>query len=190
MQVDAGIEQVQSNRVQFVTTGAAQAVAGDFGADDPGTQGQNIGIVVAPGKHRGGRIVTQGRTHTRMAVGGDADTDAGAADNNTTLGPPIRNSRRQLGGLLGVVDGLRTVNTKIEHGQAALFNNRLQLVLELEAGMIWVNSQNVRHLPTPFGGTKSSGIGRDGGDWSFDFYMETKNIAIAFDTHAVPKLGG
>ncbi len=60
----------------------------------------------------------------------------------------------------------------------------------LQAGMIWVNSQNVRHLPTPFGGTKASGIGRDGGDWSFDFYMETKNIAIAFDTHAVPKLGG
>jgi len=60
----------------------------------------------------------------------------------------------------------------------------------LDAGMIWVNSQNVRHLPAPFGGTKSSGIGRDGGDWSFDFYMETKNIAIAYDTHAVPKLGG
>ena len=59
-----------------------------------------------------------------------------------------------------------------------------------EAGMVWVNSQNVRHLPTPFGGTKSSGIGRDGGDWSFDFYMETKNIAIALDTHTIPKLGG
>ncbi|NCG36446.1 MAG: aldehyde dehydrogenase family protein, partial [Actinobacteria bacterium] len=56
----------------------------------------------------------------------------------------------------------------------------------LEAGMVWVNSQNVRHLPTPFGGTKSSGIGRDGGDWSFDFYMETKNIAIALDTHTIP----
>ena len=60
----------------------------------------------------------------------------------------------------------------------------------LDAGMIWVNSQNVRHLPTPFGGTKASGIGRDGGDWSFDFYMETKNIAVALDTHAIPKLGG
>jgi len=60
----------------------------------------------------------------------------------------------------------------------------------LDAGMIWVNSQNVRHLPTPFGGTKASGIGRDGGDWSFDFYMETKNVAVALDTHAVPKLGG
>ncbi len=58
----------------------------------------------------------------------------------------------------------------------------------LEAGMIWVNSENVRHLPTPFGGMKSSGIGRDGGDWSFDFYMETKNIAFATAQHAIPKL--
>ena len=60
----------------------------------------------------------------------------------------------------------------------------------LEAGMIWVNSENVRHLPAPFGGVKASGIGRDGGDWSFDFYMETKNIAFATTKHAIPKLGG
>jgi 5-carboxymethyl-2-hydroxymuconic-semialdehyde dehydrogenase len=60
---------------------------------------------------------------------------------------------------------------------------------ELEAGMIWVNSENVRHLPTPFGGVKASGIGRDGGDWSFDFYMETKNTAFALGTHKIQKLG-
>ncbi len=61
---------------------------------------------------------------------------------------------------------------------------------DLDAGMVWVNSQNVRHLPTPFGGTKASGIGRDGGpEYSFEFYMETKNISIAYDTHAIPKLG-
>jgi len=59
----------------------------------------------------------------------------------------------------------------------------------LEAGMIWVNSENLRHLPAPFGGVKSSGIGRDGGDWSFDFYMETKNVAFATAAHAIPKLG-
>jgi 5-carboxymethyl-2-hydroxymuconic-semialdehyde dehydrogenase len=59
----------------------------------------------------------------------------------------------------------------------------------IEAGMVWVNSQNVRHLPTPFGGVKSSGIGRDGGDYSFDFYMETKNICIALGNHPIPKLG-
>lgn len=60
---------------------------------------------------------------------------------------------------------------------------------DLEAGMIWVNSENVRHLPTPFGGVKQSGIGRDGGDYSFEFYMETKNIAIAYDSHKVPRIG-
>lgn len=60
----------------------------------------------------------------------------------------------------------------------------------LQAGMIWVNSENIRHLPTPFGGIKNSGIGRDGGDWSFDFYMETKNVAFATSAHAIQKLGG
>ncbi|MEM7347696.1 MAG: aldehyde dehydrogenase family protein, partial [Chloroflexota bacterium] len=59
----------------------------------------------------------------------------------------------------------------------------------LDVGMVWVNSQNVRHLPAPFGGMKSSGIGRDGGDYSFDFYMETKNIAIALGDHPIMKLG-
>ena len=60
----------------------------------------------------------------------------------------------------------------------------------VDVGMVWVNSQNVRHLPTPFGGTKRSGIGRDGGDWSFDFYMETKNVAVAYGGHSIPRLGG
>ncbi|WP_293450355.1 5-carboxymethyl-2-hydroxymuconate semialdehyde dehydrogenase [Planktotalea sp.] len=59
----------------------------------------------------------------------------------------------------------------------------------LEAGMIWVNSENVRHLPTPFGGVKSSGIGRDGGDWSFEFYMEQKHIGFATGQHKITKLG-
>ena len=41
---------------------------------------------------------------------------------------------------------------------------------------------------SPFGGTKADGIGRDGGDYSFDFYMETKNICLAHGTHRAPKL--
>ncbi|HEX6995314.1 MAG TPA: 5-carboxymethyl-2-hydroxymuconate semialdehyde dehydrogenase [Gammaproteobacteria bacterium] len=59
----------------------------------------------------------------------------------------------------------------------------------LDAGMVWVNSENNRHLPAPFGGMKASGIGRDGGDYSFDFYMETKNVCVALGTHRVPSLG-
>ncbi|NKB35025.1 MAG: 5-carboxymethyl-2-hydroxymuconate semialdehyde dehydrogenase [Pseudomonadales bacterium] len=58
----------------------------------------------------------------------------------------------------------------------------------LDVGMVWINSENNRHLPSPFGGMKASGIGRDGGDYSFDFYMETKNICIATNDHSIPKL--
>jgi 5-carboxymethyl-2-hydroxymuconic-semialdehyde dehydrogenase len=59
----------------------------------------------------------------------------------------------------------------------------------LDVGMVWVNSENVRHLPTPFGGMKRSGIGRDGGDYSFEFYMETKNISISLGKSRPAKLG-
>ena len=65
----------------------------------------------------------------------------------------------------------------------------LRFTDKLEAGMIWVNSENVRHLPTPFGGVKASGIGRDGGDWSFEFYMEQKHIGLAIGQHKIPQLG-
>ncbi|WP_420395360.1 5-carboxymethyl-2-hydroxymuconate semialdehyde dehydrogenase [Nioella sp.] len=65
----------------------------------------------------------------------------------------------------------------------------LRFTDKLEAGMIWVNSENVRHLPTPFGGVKASGIGRDGGDWSFEFYMEQKHIGLATGQHRIPRLG-
>jgi 5-carboxymethyl-2-hydroxymuconic-semialdehyde dehydrogenase len=65
----------------------------------------------------------------------------------------------------------------------------MRMAKQVESGMLWVNSENNRNLPSPFGGIKSSGIGRDGGDWSFDFYMETKNVCIAHGTHKVPVLG-
>lgn len=65
----------------------------------------------------------------------------------------------------------------------------MRMAKKVEAGMLWVNSENNRNLPSPFGGMKMSGIGRDGGDYSFDFYMETKNVCIAHGTHKVPVLG-
>ena len=86
------------------------------------------------------------------------------------------------------------IANNIEYGLAGyVWTNDLsrghRLAHAIDAGMIWVNSENNRHLPAPFGGMKSSGIGRDGGDYSFEFYMETKNICIAMGTHRVPQLG-
>jgi 5-carboxymethyl-2-hydroxymuconic-semialdehyde dehydrogenase len=65
----------------------------------------------------------------------------------------------------------------------------LRVADALETGMVWINSENVRHLPTPFGGAKDSGIGRDGGDYSFDFYMETKMVSLAKGAHKIQRLG-
>jgi aminomuconate-semialdehyde/2-hydroxymuconate-6-semialdehyde dehydrogenase len=48
----------------------------------------------------------------------------------------------------------------------------------LEAGVTWVNSWYLRDLRTPFGGMKRSGIGREGGEYSLEFYSETKNICV------------
>jgi aminomuconate-semialdehyde/2-hydroxymuconate-6-semialdehyde dehydrogenase len=49
----------------------------------------------------------------------------------------------------------------------------------LVAGTVWVNSFYVRDLRAPFGGARNSGIGREGGDWSFDFYADVKNVCTA-----------
>lgn len=49
---------------------------------------------------------------------------------------------------------------------------------QIEAGIIWVNSWFLRDLRTPFGGSKQSGIGREGGVHSLEFYTEMKNVCI------------
>jgi aminomuconate-semialdehyde/2-hydroxymuconate-6-semialdehyde dehydrogenase len=49
----------------------------------------------------------------------------------------------------------------------------------LVAGTVWVNSFFVRDLRAPFGGSRHSGIGREGGAWSFDFYSDVKNVCTA-----------
>lgn len=59
----------------------------------------------------------------------------------------------------------------------------------IESGLVWINSQNVRDLRTPFGGSKASGIGREGGHYSFDFYTEVSTIHVALGEHRIPRLG-
>ncbi|WEH37058.1 5-carboxymethyl-2-hydroxymuconate semialdehyde dehydrogenase [Streptomyces sp. AM 4-1-1] len=59
----------------------------------------------------------------------------------------------------------------------------------VEAGMVWVNSQNVRDLRTPFGGVKASGLGREGGEHSIDVYTESRIVHVATEDLPVSRFG-
>ncbi len=60
---------------------------------------------------------------------------------------------------------------------------------QIEAGMLFVNSQNVRDLRQPFGGIKASGTGREGGVYSFEVFTELRNVCISMGSHHIPKWG-
>jgi 5-carboxymethyl-2-hydroxymuconic-semialdehyde dehydrogenase len=64
-----------------------------------------------------------------------------------------------------------------------------RVAAQVEAGMCFVNSQNVRDLRQPFGGTKASGTGREGGTWSYEVFLEPKNIAVSLGQHHIPHWG-
>ncbi len=53
-----------------------------------------------------------------------------------------------------------------------------RLARRLETGMVWINTWFLRDLRTPFGGVKLSGVGREGGAHSVDFYTELKNVCV------------
>lgn len=53
-----------------------------------------------------------------------------------------------------------------------------RLAREVHAGTVWVNTWLKRDLRMPFGGVKASGVGREGGDYSIDFFTETKTVCI------------
>lgn len=59
----------------------------------------------------------------------------------------------------------------------------------VESGMVWINSHNVRDLRTPFGGVKDSGVGREGGAHSIDFYTESKIVHVALGAVKTPRFG-
>ena len=52
------------------------------------------------------------------------------------------------------------------------------LAERVRTGFIWVNSFGIRDLAAPFGGIKRSGIGREGGDWSFEFFCDVKDVIV------------
>lgn len=54
----------------------------------------------------------------------------------------------------------------------------MDIASRVVAGTLWVNCFFIRDLAAPFGGARDSGLGREGGTWSFDFYTDIKNISV------------
>lgn len=65
----------------------------------------------------------------------------------------------------------------------------LRMAKAIEAGMTFVNSQNVRDLRQPFGGVKASGTGREGNHYSYEVFCEAKNVAVSYGKHPIPRWG-
>jgi len=90
-------------------------------------------------------------------------------------------------------DAIRLAND-IEYGLSSyVWSENLgrahRVAAAIEAGMCFVNSQNVRDLRQPFGGTKASGTGREGGTWSYEVFLEPKNVAVSLGSHHIPHWG-
>lgn len=60
-------------------------------------------------------------------------------------------------------------------------NRAHRVAQQLETGLVWVNTWLLRDLRVPFGGVKESGVGREGGRWSLEFFSEAKTITVKLD---------
>ncbi|MDP6963707.1 MAG: aldehyde dehydrogenase [Planctomycetota bacterium] len=68
---------------------------------------------------------------------------------------------------------------------ASVFTSNLQrahhFAERIQSGMVWVNDWNLRDLRVPFGGVKQSGVGREGGEYSLNFFSQDRNICVRYD---------
>ncbi|MFS2106282.1 5-carboxymethyl-2-hydroxymuconate semialdehyde dehydrogenase [Ralstonia sp. Ralssp135] len=90
-------------------------------------------------------------------------------------------------------DGLKLAND-VEYGLASYIWTQdvgkvHRVARGIEAGMVFVNSQNVRDLRQPFGGVKASGTGREGGEYSLEVFAEIKNVCVSMGSHHIPRWG-
>jgi aminomuconate-semialdehyde/2-hydroxymuconate-6-semialdehyde dehydrogenase len=107
----------------------------------------------------------------------------------TGLASSARAAREEIFGPVVTVHTFRrddeavVMANEVEYGlSASIWTSSLrrahQMAEEIDAGTIWVNTWLKRDLRVPFGGMKASGVGREGGRYSLEFFSEPKNVCI------------
>lgn len=168
---------------------------------DPMDENTNMGTVISP-EHllkvesyidlaieEGGAILTGG---TREMTGYNGPEGIGAYLRPTVVGNLPHTSRCATEEIFGPMvtlhsfsseeEALEMVNSS-EYGLAgSVWTNDLErgraFSTQIDSGIVWVNTWLHRDLRTPFGGVKNSGVGREGGQWSLDFFSEMTNVCV------------
>jgi 5-carboxymethyl-2-hydroxymuconic-semialdehyde dehydrogenase len=180
---------------------AANIVVGD--PHDPRTE---VGALVHPEDYATVmRYVELGKSEGRLVAGGGRPEglDTGNYVSPTVFADVRPDARIFQEEIFGPVVAITPFDTEeealelanaVKYGLAAyLWTSDLKrahtFAHGIEAGMVWLNSHNVRDLRTPFGGVKASGLGHEGGYRSLDFYTEQQAVHISLSPVHTPRFG-
>jgi aminomuconate-semialdehyde/2-hydroxymuconate-6-semialdehyde dehydrogenase len=161
-----------------------------FGAQISHDHRAKIEGYVALAKEEGGTVVHGGKRPLLPAP-----LDAGAFFEPTIISGLPSTSRTATEEIFGPVVTLHPFDSdeqavamanEVDYGlSASVWTNSLgrahRIAEQLDAGTVWVNTWLKRDLRVPFGGMKRSGLGREGGRYSLEFFSEPKNVCIALD---------
>ena len=186
---------VLADRASHVVVGDPSDAATEIGALVHAEHYDRVMSYVRLGVREGARLVAGGSRPSGLAAGNYL-----AATVFADVEPSMRIFTEEIFGPVVCVTPFSSEAEAIQLANATKYGlaayiwtsdlRRAHRVADLvEAGMTWVNSHNVRDLRTPFGGVKASGLGREGGQHSIDFYTQSRIVHVALGETHVPRFG-